>query len=78
MLGLCFENIPVDYITSVFGEINIGIGFIWSTRLSPSCFSRWSNSHKTKFQSCTVIYRFSLNGDRWNEYVSLKLRMKLS
>jgi len=67
MLGLCFENMPVEYMTSVLGEMNIGIGLMWSTRWSPSLLSLKSNNHRTKFQSCTVIYKSKLKGDLWNE-----------
>lgn len=48
MLGLFCDNVPVDYITSVFGEMKIGIGMMWSVTLSPSFFSLKSNIHSTK------------------------------
>jgi hypothetical protein len=40
--------VPVDYITSAFGEINIGLGMILSVMLSPSFFSDYENIHNTK------------------------------
>lgn len=48
MLGLFSESVPVDYMTSVLGEMKIGVGMILSVTLSPSFFSLKSNIHSTK------------------------------